>query len=47
MQSSLVPLAPPELTAQVAGRSLEAREVGGDFFNYFGNSFGRTPKKAN
>ena len=36
MQSSLVPLAPPELTAfQVAGRSIEAREVGGDFFNYF------------
>ena len=36
MQSSLVPLAPPNLTAfQVAGRSIEAREVGGDFFNYF------------
>ena len=36
IQSSLVPLAPPELTAfQVAGRSIEAREVGGDFFNYF------------
>ena len=36
MQISLIPEEPPSFSSlEISARNIEAREVGGDFFNYF------------